>query len=41
MRRLKLKINKIIQMESYDICNEFEAKNSSFNIKEMFSILFL
>ena len=35
MRRLKLKINKIIQMESYDICNEFEAKNSSFNIKSL------
>ena len=33
MRRLKLKINKIIQMESYDMCHEFEAKNSSFNIK--------
>jgi len=35
MRRLKLKINKIIQMESYDMCNEFEAKNSSFNIKTL------
>ena len=33
MRRLRLKIHKIMEMECYNICNEFESKISNFNIK--------